>query len=152
MPRKPKFKHPLRTIRATIGLSQQEFGKLIDYSSQTVEKIENGRLNISRTIKARIFIKTGADTKELMKGRKGMALDQSGQPYSNEFYQNWKLQGESYNASVALKDLEMLLAEASSLEKLPELLFEAQTWCFEMRNCLQEIRSLPKPAEADSID
>lgn len=134
MPRRPRFKHPLRAIRTAIGISQSEFADLIDCSRHTVQAFENGRLRVSRSLEASIFVETGADTKEFFKGKKGKALDSHGQPYSHKFYQSWKKQKEGYDSSAALKDFESLLAEAAGAGKLPAMLIIAQEWFFDCRN------------------
>lgn len=138
MPKKPKFNHPLRKVRKAIGMSQDGFARLVRCSTPTVHAIENGRLRMSQALEASIFIETGADTRELIKGKKGKALDQNGQPYSEKFYQSWKKQKENYDCSTALKDFETLLADASRLGKLPEVLVYVQERFFDLREFLRE--------------
>jgi transcriptional regulator with XRE-family HTH domain len=139
MPKRPRFIYPLRKIRIDIGLSQQKFADLIGCSTPTVQALENGRMPISTALEQRIFVGTGADMKELIKGRKGKALDQNGQPYSNEFYQSWKERQENYDSKTALKDFESLLAAASQQGKLREVLVHAQGWFYDCREALREM-------------
>jgi len=140
MPKKPRFNHPLRKVRKAIGMSQTEFARLVRCSTPTVHAIENGLLRISPTLEARIHVETGANTQELVKGKKGKSLDQDGQPYSNEFYQRWKTRKANYGNSAALKDFEALLEDALRLGKLSEVLIAAQEWFFDIEKFLQETK------------
>jgi transcriptional regulator with XRE-family HTH domain len=141
MPKKPKFNHPLRKVRKAIGLSQAGFARLLGCSTPTIHAVENGK-RISRTLEARIYVETGANTQELSKGRKGKCLDQNGQPYSTDFYQCWKTKKEGYDKSSALKDFEALLEDALRLGKLPDVLVEAQGWFFDINQFLRETKKL----------
>jgi len=145
MPKKPRFNHPLRKVRKAIGVSQDGFARLVRCSTPTIHAIENGRLRMSQTLEASISVATGADTRELIKGRKGKALDQNGQPYSENFYQSWKKQKENYDSPTALKDFEILLANASRLGKLPAVLVEAQEWFFNINEFLRETERVKEP-------
>ena len=140
MPKKPRFNHPLRKVRKAIGLSQAGFARLIQCSTPTIHAVENGK-RISPALETRIHVETGANTKELIKGRKGKALDQDGQPYSSDFYQCWKTKKEDYDKSSALKDFEALLEDALRLGKLPEVLVDAQGWFFGINEFLRETKN-----------
>jgi transcriptional regulator with XRE-family HTH domain len=142
MPKKPRFNHPLRKVRKAIGLSQAGFARLIQCSTPTIHAVENGRLRISPALETRIHVETGANTQELIKGRKGKALDQDGQPYSSDFYQRWKTKKEGYDKSSALKDFEALLEDALRLGKLPEVLDDAQGWFFDINEFLRKTKKL----------
>src|SRR5262245_38451206 len=102
MPKRPRFKHPLRQVRTAIGMSQAEFAKALGFSPHTIQAVENGKMRLSYALEGRIFVETGADTREIARGRKGKALDQNGQPYSKEFYDSWKARKDSYDSSAAL--------------------------------------------------
>lgn len=93
---------------------------------------------MSQALEASIFVTTGADTGELIKGKKGKALDQNGQPYTEKFYQSWEKQKESYGSSSALKDFETLLADALRLGKLPAVLVYVQERFFDLKKFLRE--------------
>ena|ERR1041385_897669 len=143
MPKPPRFIHPLRRIRTTIGLSQQKFAVLIGCSTPTVHAIENGRTPISTALEARIFVETGADAKELIKGRKGKALDENRQPYTNEFFESWKKRQEKYDTQTALTEFETLLEDASRLGRLPDMLIAAQERFYDLRESLRAMGQKP---------
>jgi DNA-binding XRE family transcriptional regulator len=89
MPRKPKFTHPLRTIRECLGYTQASFAKFIGCSAITIQRIENGSLSMSRRLAYTIMEATGADPVALRLGQAGKALDMLGREYSKsslDFY------------------------------------------------------------------
>jgi putative transcriptional regulator len=59
MPRQPKVIHPLRAIRTAAGLTQPQLGKLIGVSKDTIQSIENGRLEMSEDLAIKITRQTG---------------------------------------------------------------------------------------------
>ena len=68
MPRKPSKSHPLRTVRARLGLSQAQFGKQFDVSGYTIFEIENGRLTFPVALAAKIALCYGLDKGQLVSG------------------------------------------------------------------------------------
>lgn len=138
MPKRPRFTHPMRAIRTAIGISQSGLADLVGCSVHTIQAVENGRLAVSPTLEARFFVETGADTKELVKGRKGKALDQNGRPYSKEYYRTWKERWESYDNQAALRDFDSLLADAARQGKSRELLVQVREWFYDWREALRE--------------
>jgi len=85
MPRKPKFYHPVRRVRQSIGLSQPAFAKLVCTSSATIKSVELGRLEISPGLASRICAATGVRPDSIMK-RSGKPKDLNGEPYSEQSY------------------------------------------------------------------
>lgn len=90
MPRKPRFMHPLRVVRTTIGLTQPQFAAKVGVAEVTIRKIENGGLNMSLDLAQRIRLFTGADSAELLKGKTGKALGSGGAPYTKGTFEYWK--------------------------------------------------------------
>jgi transcriptional regulator with XRE-family HTH domain len=68
MPRQPSFKHPLRTVRNRLGMSQAEFGRQFGVSGYTIQQIENGRLPLPPALAANISLSYGLDKKQLLNG------------------------------------------------------------------------------------
>ncbi|MCX6904154.1 MAG: helix-turn-helix transcriptional regulator, partial [Verrucomicrobia bacterium] len=97
MPRKPRFIHPLRQLRACLGLTQTAFARLIGCSAPAIQRIENGTMPMSHRIAQNILQATGANPTELRAGRKGKALDIFGNPYTKEYY-------DFYNSQVPCSD------------------------------------------------
>ena len=91
MPRAPKFIHPLRIVRKEMGnFSQPRFGAMIGCSASTIQAVENGQLKLSLRLAHRIQLHTGAQSHELIKGRRGKAVDFMNKPFSKQSYENWK--------------------------------------------------------------
>jgi transcriptional regulator with XRE-family HTH domain len=132
-------------------MSQSAFAGLIGRSTPTVQAIENGRLAVSADLEAAIFVETGADIREMKKGKKGKALDQNGQQYSSEFYKSWKNRKENYDSTAALTDFDALVADASRLGKLSEVLVAAQEWFFRVRTILSEAEVEPKSDAPEGV-
>lgn len=86
MPRKPKFKHPLRRVRECLGYTQAGFSKLIGCSPITVQRIENGSLRMSQKLAYVIMEATGAEPQRLQEGGDQIALDMQGKEYSRASY------------------------------------------------------------------
>lgn len=103
-------------------------------------------MRVSYALEGRIFVETGANTREITKGRRGKALDQKGQPYSKEFYESWRERKNNYDSSSALKDFKELLEDAARCGNLSELLVAAQEWFFDLRESLRESDVAPARA------
>jgi hypothetical protein len=56
----------------------------------TINRIENGSLDLSPDLAAKIHVSTGISIDELAKGSKGRLLDQIGRPYSGETFSRWR--------------------------------------------------------------
>jgi transcriptional regulator with XRE-family HTH domain len=100
MPLKPKFQHPLRSIRQTIGLTQPAFGKKVGCSGSAIQQIENGQKKLSSSLASRIAVFTGANFVELQKGRTGRALNVHGAPFTKEFFDEWREPQDRVNTGV----------------------------------------------------
>lgn len=97
MPRKPKFIHPVRQVRTSIGRTQAAFARLVGCSTVTVQRVENGSLKLSEKLANAIMEATGADPASLQSGPSGKALDMRGEEYSKssfEFYRKVMPGGE----------------------------------------------------------
>jgi DNA-binding XRE family transcriptional regulator len=68
MPRQPSVKHPLRTARVILGLSQAEFGKAVGVSGYSIQQIENGRLAISYPLARKISRIYRLDPEQVFRG------------------------------------------------------------------------------------
>jgi DNA-binding XRE family transcriptional regulator len=90
MPRKPRFIHPVRQVRTCLGHSQPSFAKLIGCSAVAVQRIENGKLRLSRKLANSIMEATGADPVSLRAGREAKAMDMMGCEFSKRSYEFYK--------------------------------------------------------------
>ena len=61
MPRLPSHVHPLRNLREKLGMTQPEFGQLLDVSAETIKSVENGRLELSPRLAEAIAEQTDLD-------------------------------------------------------------------------------------------
>jgi transcriptional regulator with XRE-family HTH domain len=69
MPRKPKFVHPLRAVRAAINKSQPEFAKMFGVSASYIQAIELGQRNISSELADDIMLRFGVEAESLKRKR-----------------------------------------------------------------------------------
>src|SRR5450432_719659 len=90
MPRKPRFNHPVRQVRTCLGHSQSAFAKLIGCSAVAVERIENGKLQLSVQLANTILEATGADPVSLLAGRGAKAMDMMGHEYTQKSFGFYK--------------------------------------------------------------
>lgn len=67
--RKSSERHPLAVLRRIIGLSQQEFGKLVGLSESTIAKIESLTLDLSTENALHIQNETGCSAAWLSSGK-----------------------------------------------------------------------------------
>jgi transcriptional regulator with XRE-family HTH domain len=71
MPRKPKFTHPLRTLRAALGKSQPQFAKMFGVSASYMQAVELGQRKLNDELADAIMLRLGVDA-ESLKGRRSM--------------------------------------------------------------------------------
>ena len=90
MPRKPTHRHVLRDLRTVLGMTQSKFADMLGVSLITVNRIENGSLNISRKIAVHVHVATGVRAAELMKGKTGKLLYEGGGEYTSASFDHWK--------------------------------------------------------------
>jgi len=66
MPRSPSNNHPLRNVRRIADLTQAQLAKRIGVTTETIQKIENGKLSMSYEIATRLCFQLGCDmTREI---------------------------------------------------------------------------------------
>jgi transcriptional regulator with XRE-family HTH domain len=93
MPRPPSVKHPLRTARLILGLSQPEFGAKVGVSGVTIQQIENHVMKMSLGLAQKISIAYGLDPDQLMTGARPMHpmfskfVGEEGVPFTREGYE-----------------------------------------------------------------
>lgn len=155
MPKRPKFIHPVRAVRQTVGdslgkkLTQPAFAKMVGVSGVTIQSVELGRLALSVTLANRIFVATGAEPRSLMK-KGNKPRDVYGRPYTGRTFTF----SNSFNSRVAENiqvrelagaQLEALLDAASSPAKnrLLPVLVSFDQWLQTTRKefCLGQQRS-----------
>jgi transcriptional regulator with XRE-family HTH domain len=88
MPKRPRFIHPVRTVRTTLGHTQASFAKLVGCSTVAIQRVENGTLPLSHKLATTIFEATGANPVELQKGKK--AVDMEGKPFAKDSHENFR--------------------------------------------------------------
>jgi len=69
MPRKPKFRHPLREVRDAIGKSQQQFARMFGVSASYVQAIELGQRPINDELCDDIALRLGVTARSLKQER-----------------------------------------------------------------------------------
>jgi DNA-binding XRE family transcriptional regulator len=131
MPKRPKFIHPVRAVRLTVGdaldrtLTQPAFARMVGVSASTIQSIELGRLRVSRDLANRICLVTGVDPESIMK-EVGAPVALHGGPFLSTSFQLHKhfydsMQGE-HSFRKANLYLESLLRAAAALGKDNRLL------------------------------
>ena len=68
MPRPPSTRHPLRTVRVRLGMSQEEFGRQFGITKHTIRQIENRNLALPVTLATRIALTYSLDKQQLIEG------------------------------------------------------------------------------------
>jgi transcriptional regulator with XRE-family HTH domain len=86
MPKKPKFIHPVRQVRTCLGRTQEAFARMLGCSTITIQRIENGSLELSSKLANTIMEATGVDPASLRSGPTGKALDFSGKEYNKDSF------------------------------------------------------------------
>jgi transcriptional regulator with XRE-family HTH domain len=137
MPKKPRFVHPLRIIRATTGLTQPKFAKLLGIAAPTVQGIELGQRKISSALATRIAYTTGALPGTFEKrGRKPLCL-LTKQAYSSQSYATWltkitkgnKDTGlDAYRVKFAIYLAELVLMAASEKNRFKPCMHSFAEW------------------------
>jgi transcriptional regulator with XRE-family HTH domain len=112
MPRKPKFNHPLRVCRQAAGMTQPQLAVGVGCSKVTIQKIENGDLALSPKLAWRLEHAIGANGSELVKGKKGKALDRFGNPFTTQSFQRHKNSGFSFSRTNMLDAVDLVLKAA----------------------------------------
>ena len=145
MPKRPKFVHPIRIIRTTLGMTQPRFAVKVGCSGSAINQIENGQKAMSRELAHRIAFFSGADFLELMKGRGGRAKSAlDGSPYSKESYDAWNKKYETssvgnYNACAWFEmvsgwlQILFLAADRKKPSRLPVVLGSFAYWLHTVR-------------------
>jgi len=73
VPRKPKFTHPLRTLRAALGKSQPQFANMFGISASYVQAIELGQRKLSNELADAIMLRFGVNAESLKRKRNAPA-------------------------------------------------------------------------------
>jgi len=89
MPRPASKTHVLRTTRKILGLSQADLGKKVGLSSETIKRIENHSLAMSKDAASRIAAYTGVNKEQLLQNS-GPTKPQNrwGEPFSKTWFEN----------------------------------------------------------------
>lgn len=87
MPRRATKRHPIRALRRIIGKTQAGFAKTIGVSPTWLKQIENRARKLSPRTARRILAETGADDKQLLKGK---LCRVGGGKYVEDSYKRWK--------------------------------------------------------------
>lgn len=69
MPRRPKFIHPLRVVRAALNKSQPEFAKMFGVSASYIQKVELGQRTLDNELADAIMLRLGVDAESLKRKR-----------------------------------------------------------------------------------
>ena len=95
--RRSLFRHPLAVLRHLIGpkegaaMTQKEMADLLQCARVTVQKIENGVLNLSPELAKRISHETGARIAWLLDGDpSALPLTLSGAPYTRQSFEKFR--------------------------------------------------------------
>lgn len=87
MRRSPK-RHPLATLRLTLGLTQKELGDLVGVAAVTIKKIETGQLGLSGKLAEHIAKVTNVDEEWLVSGDpKGEIVAEDGSLYTRGHFE-----------------------------------------------------------------
>jgi transcriptional regulator with XRE-family HTH domain len=71
MARSPTHQHIIREIRLTLGWSQEDLSRRIGINAGTLNRIENGTLQVSKRVALRIFWATGVPWKDIVDNQPG---------------------------------------------------------------------------------
>jgi transcriptional regulator with XRE-family HTH domain len=80
----------MRDLRQKIKRTQAQFAKLVGVSRVYINKIENGQIQISPSLAARVHAATGINIEELVKGSEGKLIDLLGSPYEEGSFIRWR--------------------------------------------------------------
>ncbi len=90
MPRPVSHRHVMRDLRQKINRTQAQFAKLVGVSRVYINKIENGQIQISPSLAARVHGATGINIDELVKGSEGKLIDLLGRTYEEGTFIWWR--------------------------------------------------------------
>ena len=90
MPRPSKEAHPLHKLRKILGKTQAKFASMVGVQAITIKRIEGDSLDMSKRLARRIEEATGAESRELLKGRAGRLLNPLGEPYEKADFDYWE--------------------------------------------------------------
>ena len=145
--------HPLRVVREVTKLSQAAFGRMVGCTAETIEKMENGKLEIGESMHERIRMATGVLT---VKSKTDKPLDYAGEPFTQTTYAEWReyLRGtESQNSKFWLKEMQSRLdvifeaASRPSVEKVQMLYANLEEWLCKTAEKLSLKASIEKVLE-----
>src|SRR5688572_30093339 len=92
MPKQPKNKSGLRTVRKATGLNQSSFAMKIGCSFGTLHSLELGRLNLSPAMARQVHYSTGCGLKWKTRTKpEVVAKDWTGADYTAQSYQQWQV-------------------------------------------------------------
>jgi transcriptional regulator with XRE-family HTH domain len=143
-------KTTVAALRHLLGLSVEEFAKLIGKSPTTVNSLETGRLKLSEETAFTIAKQTGVEMVWLLKGRpkdKPYIFDEStgeDRPYTREDYEIIQARKEAQPPSKINQDRLILCGLGSVLNWLPihaKALQDGKGYLahYLMRECLEEL-------------
>lgn len=128
MPRPPKVIRETRKIRTAIGFNQQEMANLLGVSRRTIERVENGTLQLSSALASRYHEVTDCDLDD---NGEPVATCQ-GKPYTNEDFERMQESKVLFSddPEVAIRRtlifMEMTLEAAKNEGKLDEAIAKAE--------------------------
>lgn len=144
MPKKPRFKHPVRKVREIIremdkGMNQDKFARLIGISPSLLNAIEAGQRKLTPEVAALIGAATGVEPDSLMskKGRPLVEIDRDdyaeGGAFSSLSYSWWKeslCSAREYreHRGEAVRSLSRFLMQAFKKKKLRPALLAFKQW------------------------
>lgn len=108
--------------------SQLAFAAQVGCSPATIQSIELGRMTPGESLLARIRHYTGAEPTEIVKGKEGRAVTIHGQPYSKEWFEEWRRRSLCADIPWATKRVKSLLFEASHSGKFPQIYESLIEW------------------------
>ena len=80
MPRKPKFVHSLRTVRAALNKSQPQFAKMFGVSASYIQAIELGQRNLTDELADAIMLRVAETLPPEMRGVYAEGMPKEGDP------------------------------------------------------------------------
>lgn len=125
MPRKPKFKHPIRQVRETVSralghtISQAAFAKMVGTSEATIHSVEMGRLDVSQELASKVGAAFLIDTKTLRK-KTGKPKTFAGRPFTEDCYRRASIPPTPAEAKMIILDMGLLAAKVIQAACSPE--------------------------------
>jgi transcriptional regulator with XRE-family HTH domain len=90
MPRKPTYKHVLRSARGIAKISQAAFAEEIGISPAYLKKIENGKLPLTEALAIRAATVLDLDPAQAVRGANGKLLALGGVPLTVQHYERFR--------------------------------------------------------------